>query len=151
MVLGGIDEGGLDLLPAQRGNWWKMFKMFQFLGRVDLMPLLLGMLLGCVMGFMLNIPGFAACLVSMGVGHGSYDASRALYPHACAILEARHGRIDFVVVTVALIQYPIYGMIVGAAGRLFQTSRDRLLGLSLAFVLLLAHACCVAFYGNIEL
>jgi len=84
----------------------------------------------------------------MGAGHGSYDTTRALSPHACAILEANDGKLDSIVLAVALIQYPIYGMLIGAAGRLFQTPTDRIRGIFFAFLILLFHSCVVAYYRN---
>ena len=54
--------------------------------------------------------------VSGGAGHGTYIAARVAFPLACLCMGAYFGAV-FIITTLALIQWPLYGLLIDRATR----------------------------------
>ena len=60
-----------------------------------------------------TIAAFVA-LQAMGIGHGSYVPAALLFPFALLTAFIVH-HTDWILMTVALLQFPIYGVVIGRA------------------------------------
>ena len=69
-------------------------------------------LVGFGLGVLLELPTIFAAIISGGAGHGDYIAARALFPSSM-LLTLLEGRIGEFSIGVALLQFPIYGMLLG--------------------------------------
>jgi hypothetical protein len=78
--------------------------------------LLSGWLFGMALGAALGVLPFCLALVSAGAGHGHYLAAWLFFPWAMLIGLA-DGSIGVVAVSVALVQFPLYGLAIGYCGQ----------------------------------
>lgn len=101
-----------------------------------------GIAVGFVLGLLIEIPALLVAVFSGGAGHGDYVAARALFP-ASMLLTLPYGSIGTVSITVGLLQFPIYGALLG-----WSVERKNYLA---AVVLALAHviAALVCFAGTL--
>lgn len=67
---------------------------------------------GAAVGLLLGFPAILAAVMSGGAGHGHYVAARALFP-ASMLLTLLGGSIGVLSVGVALLQFPLYGGLLG--------------------------------------
>jgi hypothetical protein len=72
----------------------------------------LAVLTGAALGALIELPAVFAAIVSGGAGHGSYVAARMLFPLSM-LLTLVEGRIGMVSVGLALLQFPLYGALLG--------------------------------------
>ena len=71
-------------------------------------PILAGILFGMVVG----MPAIILAIMSAGAGHGDYLAARALFPLPL-LLSRLEGAIGPISGTLALLQFPLYGALLG--------------------------------------
>src|SRR4051794_38935680 len=69
---------------------------------------------GVALGALFALPSILAAVFSSGAGHGHYFAARALFP-VSMLLTLLEGRIGGFSIGVALLQFPIYGGLLGWA------------------------------------
>lgn len=67
---------------------------------------------GFASGVLIEVPTVVAAIISGGAGHGDYAAARALFPFAM-LLTLFEGRIGPFSMTVGLLQFPMYGALLG--------------------------------------
>jgi hypothetical protein len=67
---------------------------------------------GAALGFLLGLPALVAAAMSAGAGHGDYVVARALFP-APMLLTLFDSHIGMLSMAVALLQFPIYGGLLG--------------------------------------
>jgi hypothetical protein len=63
-------------------------------------------------GVLVTAPAILTASISGGAGHGSYIAARVLFPFSMLISQLV-GEIRLVALAVGLIQFPLYGAVVG--------------------------------------
>jgi hypothetical protein len=68
---------------------------------------------GLAAGVLLALPALLAAIASAGAGHGHYVAARALFPAPMLLTLLQHHRIGAASITVALLQFPLYGALLG--------------------------------------
>ena len=68
--------------------------------------------MGFFLGALVELPAILAAVISGGAGHGDYIAARALFP-ASMLLTLIEGEIGAISIGVALLQFPIYGALLG--------------------------------------
>ena len=95
-------------------------------------------LLGAAFGAALELPAAVAALMSAGAGYGHYVAARALFPFSM-LLTLVEGKIGWFSGGLALLQFPIYGALLGSARR-----QRPLFAVSIGAVHLAAAAACFA-------
>lgn len=71
-------------------------------------PGLLG--IGAAWGLLATLPAIAAAMLSGGAGHGDYIAARILFPFSI-LLTLVEGSIGIVGITIAVLQFPLYGAV----------------------------------------
>lgn len=71
-----------------------------------------GVAVGFGWGLLIVVPTVMAAVVSGGGGHGDYVAARALFP-ASMLLTLLYGSIGAISIAVGLLQFPIYGVLLG--------------------------------------
>ncbi|WP_157218713.1 hypothetical protein [Flavisphingomonas formosensis] len=96
----------------------------------------LGILCGAGIGTLMMGPAIFAAIMSGGAGHGSYIAARALFPFSM-LLTLLEGSIGPVSIAVGLLQFPLYGALIGWAVAM-RTTRPAVL----IFVHLIAALAC---------
>jgi hypothetical protein len=69
-------------------------------------------LIGIGLGALIELPALAAAILSAGAGHGHYVAARALFPTSM-LLTLLEGRINAFSIAIGLLQFPIYGGVLG--------------------------------------
>ncbi|WP_183926517.1 hypothetical protein [Sphingomonas sp. BK069] len=72
----------------------------------------LGSLTGAGIGAVIAAPAILAAIMSGGTGHGSYVAARVLFPFSM-LLTRLEGEIGPVAMGAGLLQFPLYGALVG--------------------------------------
>ena len=77
-------------------------------------PVLSAVLVGLALGVLFALPSLSAAVISGGAGHGDYVAARLLFPGPilATLLE---GGIGGVSIALALLQFPLYGGLLGWA------------------------------------
>jgi hypothetical protein len=70
---------------------------------------------GAVLGVLIGLPALYAAIVSSGGGHGHYVAARALFPVPMLMTFYQGDRIGLLSISLALVQFPFYGGVVGWA------------------------------------
>ena len=78
-------------------------------------------ILGVALGALFGLAAIGLAIASGGAGHGDYGFARALFP-ATMLLTLVEGRIGEIGITIALLQFPVYGGLLawaGARGRHF--------------------------------
>ena len=94
---------------------------------------------GAAWGLLLAIPAIFTAMLSGGAGHGDYVAARLLFPFTMLLTLSEEG-IGSLGISVALIQFPIYGAVLS-----WSSVRKRYLPAAvLASLHLLAAAMCFA-------
>lgn len=68
---------------------------------------------GFVAGVLLTIPAVILAILSGGGGHGNYLWAKLLFPYSMVIPVLCGTTISVPLIMIAIIQYPIYGVIVG--------------------------------------
>ena len=96
-----------------------------------------GILAGAAMGAVIAVPALLAAIVSGGAGHGSYIAARVLFPFSM-LLTRLEGSIGPIALGVGLLQFPLYGALIG---RTMASKRCLSLFLLAAMHLVAALAC----------
>jgi len=77
-------------------------------------PALRSVVAGAVLGLLVELPAVLAAIISSGAGHGDYFAARALFPLPM-LLTLVEGSIGVLSITLILLQFPIYGVLLGWA------------------------------------
>ena len=72
----------------------------------------LGTLMGASIGAVIAAPAILAAIMSGAAGHGSYVAARVLLPFSM-LLTRLEGEIGPVAMGAGLLQFPLYGALVG--------------------------------------
>ncbi len=72
----------------------------------------LGIWRGVGIGTLFTGPAILAAIMSGGAGHGSYIAARVLFPFAM-LFSQLEGSIGLVAIGVGLVQFPLYGALIG--------------------------------------
>ena len=72
-------------------------------------------LVGAVIGVLIELPALYAAIVSGGAGHGQYVAARALFPVPMVMTYYQGDRIGLLSISLALVQFPFYGGLIGWA------------------------------------
>jgi hypothetical protein len=72
--------------------------------------------IGAALGTAVELPAVAAAIASSGMGHGHYVAARALFPLPM-LLTRLEGQIGWVSGGLALLQFPLYGALLGWSRR----------------------------------
>jgi hypothetical protein len=72
-------------------------------------------LVGAVIGVLIELPALYAAIVSGGAGHGQYVAARALFPVPMVMTYYEGDRIGLLSISLALVQFPFYGGLIGWA------------------------------------
>lgn len=75
----------------------------------------LGTWAGAGMGALITAPAILAAIMSGGAGHGSYIAGRVLFPFSMLLSRLEGGSIGPVAMSVGLLQFPLYGALIGRA------------------------------------
>jgi len=88
-------------------------------------------LIGFGLGVLGTIPAVALAVASGGAGHGEYVAARLLFPYTMLLTLAAN-RVSPFTALIALVQFPLYGIIIGSA---WSSRRARRLALSVVSVL----------------
>ena len=70
---------------------------------------------GAVVGVLIELPALYAAIVSGGAGHGQYVAARALFPVPMVMTYYQGDRIGLLSISLALVQFPFYGGLIGWA------------------------------------
>ena len=70
---------------------------------------------GAVVGVLIELPALYAAIVSGGAGHGQYVAARALFPVPMVMTYYEGDRIGLLSISLALVQFPFYGGLIGWA------------------------------------
>ena len=68
---------------------------------------------GLVSGVLVALPAIAAAVISGGAGHGDYVAARGLFPTPMLLTLLEGDRIGAISIGVGLLQFPIYGALIG--------------------------------------
>ncbi|TCP31923.1 hypothetical protein EV292_109102 [Sphingomonas sp. BK235] len=68
--------------------------------------------MGAGIGAIIAAPAILAAIMSGGAGHGSYVAARVLFPYSM-LLTRLEGEIGPVAMGAGLLQFPVYGALVG--------------------------------------
>ena len=71
---------------------------------------------GLALGAIVALPALGAAILSAGAGHGDYAAARALFP-APMLLTRIEGQIGLLTAGAALLQFPLYGALIGWSRR----------------------------------
>ncbi|MEO7691048.1 MAG: hypothetical protein ABIS51_17335 [Sphingomonas sp.] len=74
--------------------------------------LFLAVVAGIAVGTLIELPALFAAIMSAGAGHGDYVAARMLFP-VSMLLTLIEGSIGPISQSVALIQFPLYGALLG--------------------------------------
>jgi len=72
----------------------------------------LAVLVGTACGASVSLPALFLAVVSAGVGHGHYVAARMLFPYSM-LLTLLEGSIGALAQGVGLLQFPLYGALLG--------------------------------------
>lgn len=67
---------------------------------------------GVRIGIIFTCPAILAAIMSAGAGHGSYITARVLFPFAMLVSQLE-GSIGPVAMSVGLLQFPLYGALLG--------------------------------------
>ena len=70
-------------------------------------------LIGFTLGVLVAVPAVLAAASSGGAGHGKYVAARALFPAPMLLTLLEGDRVGALSIAVGLLQFPIYGTILG--------------------------------------
>jgi hypothetical protein len=65
------------------------------------------------LGVLVEIPALLLALASAGAGHGDYIAARALFAGPMVLTLVQGDRIGALSIAVGLVQFPVYGGVVG--------------------------------------
>jgi hypothetical protein len=68
---------------------------------------------GLALGVLVSVLAVIAAVVSGGAGHGDYVAARALFPLPMLLTLLEGGAIGAVSIAVGLLQFPVYGALLG--------------------------------------
>ena len=103
------------------------------------------MLVGGVIGTIITCPAIYAAIISGGMGHGHYTAARALFPVPMLLTLWTNNHIGDLSIVLAFIQFPLYGVLVGAT-----SSHNTIVtsGLILAVHLMAAFVCFSGYIPN---
>jgi hypothetical protein len=77
-------------------------------------PAFKSVVFGATLGLLLEVVALFAAFISAGAGHGEYIAARALFP-ASMLLTLIDGHIGPLSLGFALVQFPLYGVLIGWA------------------------------------
>lgn len=72
---------------------------------------------GLLVGAAITLPAMFIAVVSSGAGHGDYGAARLLFPYSMLLTLITGDTIGVLSIVVALIQFPLYGLVIGAGMR----------------------------------
>jgi len=75
---------------------------------------LIGIVVGAALGIVVAVPAIFLAVISGGAGHGDYVAARLLFPFSM-LLTPIEGSIGPVAICVGLLQFPLYGALIGRA------------------------------------
>jgi hypothetical protein len=68
---------------------------------------------GAVVGVLIELPALYVAIVSGRAGHGQYVAARALFPVPMVMTYYQGDRIGLLSISLALVQFPFYGGLIG--------------------------------------
>lgn len=100
--------------------------------------------MGAALGLLFAVPALLAALLSTGAGHGDYSAARALFP-VPMLLTLLEGSIGPIARAAALLQFPLYGALLGWSRT--RRSYGALIGVALLH-LAAASACFAGLLPN---
>lgn len=103
---------------------------------------LLTTLIGVAIGVMTTLPAVGGAIMSGGMGHGHYGLARALFSVPMLSTLLTHDTIGMVAGGLALVQFPFYGAVVGAA-------RGRTGIIAILFVLTIHLLACLACFAGL--
>jgi hypothetical protein len=109
-----------------------MYQSKSIAGRIKL-----GTSVGAGIGAIIAAPAILAAIMSAGAGHGSYAAAQVLFPFSM-LLTRFEGDIGPVAIAAGLLQFPLYGALVG---RTVAKNTDRVVFSAAAVHLVAALAC----------
>jgi len=69
--------------------------------------------IGALFSLPVTIVAMFLAIASGGAGHGDYVIARALFPIPILATLLDHGTIDLPILALALLQFPLYGVIIG--------------------------------------
>jgi hypothetical protein len=92
---------------------------------------------GLGLGILATIPAVALAVASGGAGHGEYVAARLLFPYTMLLTMQTH-YISLPLIIIALLQFPMYGLAIGA------TTRRKRTRIFVSATLGCIHGICVA-------
>lgn len=99
-------------------------------------------LVGVAIGILVALPAIFISVDSGGAGHGHYVAARALFPLAM-LLTRVEGSIGVLSVSAALLQFPLYGAVLG-----WSTSRAQY-GVAILLAVLHLALAIICFAGTL--
>jgi hypothetical protein len=70
---------------------------------------------GTVIGVALGTANIVIAVISAGAGHGTYTAAKILFPYTMYLAEAFAGSITGQLMLLAVLQFPLYGFVLGWA------------------------------------
>lgn len=70
-------------------------------------------LIGALLGGLVTIPAILAAIFSSGAGYGDYTAARALFPFPMLLTLLQGNTIGVLSIGLALLQFPIFGALLG--------------------------------------
>ncbi|MCT8000385.1 hypothetical protein NZL82_00665 [Sphingomonas sanguinis] len=97
----------------------------------------LGTLMGAGIGAVITAPAILAAVMSGGAGHGTYVAAHVLFPFSM-LLTRFEGGIGPIAIGAGLLEFPLYGALVGRAVVL---KTDRVVFFAAAAHLVASLAC----------
>jgi hypothetical protein len=101
-------------------------------------------LIGFLIGVVVTIPAFTLAVYSSGAGHGDYSFARAFFPIPMLLTRLTGNRISYLSLTLAMLQLPAYGVVIGYARTAENGSQFRALA---TIVLQHATAAAICFAG----
>jgi hypothetical protein len=91
-----------------------------------------------VIGILVTPVAVFLALLSGGAGHGHYELAKLFYPYTMLLTRYANDTITFPLILLALLQFPLYGAIIGLA------AWKKPIGLVVALPIIVVHALFVA-------
>jgi hypothetical protein len=96
-------------------------------------------MVGVGIGVLLTAPTAFLAVMSAGAGHGHYEMARLFFPYTMLLTRLTGDSITSPLIVLALMQFPLYGAVMGAARSRFSAAFTT--GLVLAFHIAAAAVC----------
>lgn len=96
----------------------------------------------CVsIGVIVTPIAFFLALLSSGAGHGHYEFARLFFPYTMLLTRLANDTITVPLIVLALVQFPLYGAVVGVA--ISKRPVARLVGCVAVLLIVVAHTTAV--------